>query len=103
MAPLVSSTLTTVVVFAPLGLLSGVPGQFFRALSLSLSVAVLMSLALSITRRAADGALGVRRIIEPARRVARTARSRVYERAARRRWSRRPLVAVVRRGAAGGR
>src|SRR5262245_41574571 len=48
MAPLVSSTLTTVVVFAPLGLLSGVPGQFFRALSLSLSVAVLISLALSI-------------------------------------------------------
>src|SRR5262245_24890188 len=49
MAPLVSSTLTTVVVFAPLGLLSGVPGQFFRALSLSLSVAVLLSLALAIS------------------------------------------------------
>jgi CzcA family heavy metal efflux pump len=49
MAPLVSSTLTTVVVFAPLGLLSGVSGQFFRALSLSLSVAVLLSLAMSIT------------------------------------------------------
>jgi CzcA family heavy metal efflux pump len=49
MVPLVTSTLTTVVVFAPLGLLAGVPGQFFRALSLSLSVAVLMSLALSIS------------------------------------------------------
>jgi CzcA family heavy metal efflux pump len=49
LAPLVSSTLTTVVVFAPLGLLSGVPGQFFRALSMSLSVAVLISLALSIS------------------------------------------------------
>ena len=49
MAPLVSSTLTTVVVFAPLGLLSGVPGQFFRALSLSLSVAVLLSLFLSVS------------------------------------------------------
>jgi CzcA family heavy metal efflux pump len=49
MAPLVSSTLTTVVVFAPLGLLSGVAGQFFRALSLSLTVAVLMSLFLSIS------------------------------------------------------
>ncbi len=49
MAPLVSSTLTTVVVFAPLALLSGVPGQFFRALSLSLSVAVLLSLALAVT------------------------------------------------------
>ena len=49
MGPLVSSTLTTVVVFAPLGLLSGVAGQFFRALSLSLSVAVLVSLGLSIS------------------------------------------------------
>src|SRR4051812_29382263 len=49
MGPLVSSTLTTVVVFAPLALLSGVPGQFFRALSLSLTVAVLLSLALSVT------------------------------------------------------
>lgn len=49
LGPLVSSTLTTVVVFAPLGLLSGVPGQFFRAFSTSLSVAVLISLALSIS------------------------------------------------------
>jgi CzcA family heavy metal efflux pump len=47
--PLVSSTLTTVVVFVPLGFLSGVPGQFFRALSLSLSVAILISLVLSIS------------------------------------------------------
>ena len=50
MAPLVSSTLTTVVVFAPLGLLSGVVGQFFRALSLSLTVAVLLSLVSSRSR-----------------------------------------------------
>ena len=49
MAPLTSSTLTTVVVFAPLGLLSGVAGQFFRALSMTLSVAVLLSLGLSVT------------------------------------------------------
>jgi CzcA family heavy metal efflux pump len=48
-APLTSSTLTTVVVFAPLGLLSGVAGQFFRALSMSLTVAVLLSLFLSVT------------------------------------------------------
>lgn len=47
--PLISSTLTTVVVFVPLGFLSGVPGQFFRALSLSLSVAILISLVLSIS------------------------------------------------------
>jgi len=48
-APIVSSTLTTVVVFAPLGLLSGVVGQFFRALSLTLSAAVLASLVLALT------------------------------------------------------
>jgi CzcA family heavy metal efflux pump len=48
-APVVGSTLTTVVVFAPLGLLSGVVGQFFRALSLTLSVSVLISLGLALT------------------------------------------------------
>ena len=48
-APVVGSTLTTVVVLAPLGFLSDVPGQFFRALSLTLSVSVLVSLALSLT------------------------------------------------------
>jgi CzcA family heavy metal efflux pump len=48
-APVVGSTLTTVVVLVPLGLLSGVAGQFFRALSLTLSVAVLLSLVLALT------------------------------------------------------
>jgi CzcA family heavy metal efflux pump len=48
-APVVGSTLTTVVVFAPLSLLSGVTGQFFRSLALTLSVAVLLSLVLSLT------------------------------------------------------
>jgi multidrug efflux pump subunit AcrB len=48
-APVTGATLTTVVVFAPLGLLSGVVGQFFRALSLTLSVAVLLSWVLSLT------------------------------------------------------
>jgi CzcA family heavy metal efflux pump len=48
-APVVGSTLTTVVVLAPLGLLSGVVGQFFRALSLTLSVSVLISLGLALT------------------------------------------------------
>lgn len=59
--PLVSSTLTTVVVFAPLGLLSGVVGQFFRALSLSLSSAVLVSLALSVSIVPLLARLAVRR------------------------------------------
>ncbi|PYQ50670.1 MAG: AcrB/AcrD/AcrF family protein [Acidobacteria bacterium] len=48
-APVVGSTLTTVVVFAPLGLLSGVVGQFFRALSITLSVSVLLSLFLALS------------------------------------------------------
>src|SRR5207248_798040 len=48
-APVVGSTLTTVVVFAPLGLLSGVVGQFFKALSLTLAVSVLISLGLALT------------------------------------------------------
>ncbi|HVD76646.1 MAG TPA: efflux RND transporter permease subunit, partial [Vicinamibacteria bacterium] len=47
--PVVGSTLTTVVVFAPLGLLSGVVGQFFRALSITLSVSVIISLFLALT------------------------------------------------------
>jgi multidrug efflux pump subunit AcrB len=48
-APVVSSTLTTVVVFAPLGFLSGVVGDFFKALSITLTVAVLISLVLALT------------------------------------------------------
>lgn len=47
--PVISSTLTTVVVFLPLGLLGGVEGQFFTALSITLTIAVLVSLALSLT------------------------------------------------------
>ncbi len=47
--PVVSSTVTTVVVFLPLGLLSGVAGQFFSSFSLTLTVAVLFSLLLSLT------------------------------------------------------
>jgi CzcA family heavy metal efflux pump len=60
-APVVSSTLTTVVVFAPLGLLSGVVGQFFRALSLTLSAAVLASLVLALTLIPLLARWGIRR------------------------------------------
>ena len=38
--PVISSTVTTVVVFAPLGFLSGVVGAFFAALSVALAAAV---------------------------------------------------------------
>src|SRR5204863_2326297 len=47
--PVISSTVTTVVVFLPLGLLTGVEGQFFHALSITLTIAVLVSLLLAVT------------------------------------------------------
>jgi CzcA family heavy metal efflux pump len=47
--PVAGSTLTTVVVFAPLGLLTGVVGEFFRSFAIALSIAVLLSLALAMT------------------------------------------------------
>ena len=47
--PVAGSTLTTVVVFAPLGFLDGVVGEFFRSFSLALTIAVLLSLVCSVT------------------------------------------------------
>jgi CzcA family heavy metal efflux pump len=47
--PVVGSTLTTVVVFLPLGLLKGAVGNFFSALSLTLASSVLLSLLYSLT------------------------------------------------------
>jgi len=47
--PVVGSTLTTVVVFLPLGLLKGAVGNFFSALSLTLAASVLLSLLYSLT------------------------------------------------------
>lgn len=43
------STLTTVLVFVPLAFISGVQGQFFASLSWSLSIAVLVSMVISLT------------------------------------------------------
>lgn len=48
LAPVAGSTLTTVVVFAPLALLEGVVGQFFRSFALALTIAVMLSLVLAI-------------------------------------------------------
>ncbi len=42
-APVAGSTLTTIVVFAPLALVDGVVGQFFRSFSLALGIAVALS------------------------------------------------------------
>lgn len=47
--PVTTSTITTVVVFLPLGLLTGVEGQFFQALSITLTISVLVSLVLALS------------------------------------------------------
>jgi multidrug efflux pump subunit AcrB len=47
--PLVGSTLTPVVVFIPLAFLTGIAGVFFRALALTMVIALLASLVLAIT------------------------------------------------------
>ncbi len=46
--PLVTATAANVAVFVPLGILSGVPGFFFRALSITLATALLVSILLSL-------------------------------------------------------
>ncbi len=48
-AAVVGTTLTTVVVFAPLALISGVVGSFFGALAVTLCAAVVLSLLVSVT------------------------------------------------------
>ena len=47
--PLIGSTLTPVVVFIPLAFLDGITGVFFRALAMTMVVALLTSLVLAIT------------------------------------------------------
>jgi len=47
--PLVASTLTPVVVFFPLTFLDGITGVFFRALAITMAMALLMSLVLAVT------------------------------------------------------
>jgi CzcA family heavy metal efflux pump len=46
--PMATATFTTVVVFVPLSLLTGVPGAFFKALALTLSCALVVSLGLAL-------------------------------------------------------
>lgn len=47
-APMISSTLTTVVVFLPLVLVGGVAGAFFAALAITLAIALMVSLVLAL-------------------------------------------------------
>ena len=48
-AAVVGTTFTTVVVFAPLALLSGITGRFLGALALTLAIAVLLSMVMSLS------------------------------------------------------
>ncbi len=48
-AAVLGTTLTTVVVFAPMALLAGVVGSFFSALAVTLCAAVLLSLVVAVT------------------------------------------------------
>jgi CzcA family heavy metal efflux pump len=48
--PVLSSTVTTVVVFAPLAFVSGVVGTFFSALAIALAAAVVASLVVALTQ-----------------------------------------------------
>ena len=78
----VGSTLTTVLVFVPLAFIVGVYGQFFAALSWSLSIAVLVSMVISLTLVPVFAAkfLAGRPMPEPGRSIA-SSRD-VYERGA---------------------
>ena len=49
MTPLIGSTITPVVVFLPLIAVTGVTGSFFRALAITMTVALLTSLMLALT------------------------------------------------------
>ncbi|MEA2205728.1 MAG: hypothetical protein QOE77_2504 [Blastocatellia bacterium] len=65
--PIIGSTVTPVVVFLPLTLLTGVTGVFFRSLALTMAVALLTSLVLALffTPVLAERFVKVRRAPEP--------------------------------------
>lgn len=58
---LIGSTMTPVVVFIPLAFLDGVAGVFFRALALTMVIALVISLVLAVTWTPVIGGLLIRR------------------------------------------
>ncbi len=60
-AAIISSTLTTVVIFIPLAFISGIVGEFFSPFAISVSLALLASTAVAITVVPALGAILLRR------------------------------------------
>jgi CzcA family heavy metal efflux pump len=73
-APMAASTFTTVVVFVPLLLLTGVSGFFFRALALTLGSALLVSLVLALLVTPLISSALVRETGEPGRETGLVAR-----------------------------
>ena len=98
-APMISSTLTTVVVFLPLSFLEGVSGAFFSALAVTLSIALMVSLALALCVSPTLCAVFLRR--DSATKEGRFFRAilRGYDRTLRallrRKWTVVPIVAVT--------
>ena len=103
-APMISSTLTTVVVFLPLAFLQGVSGAFFSALAVTLSIALMVSLVLALAVSPTLCSIFLRR--DSATREGRIFRGvlRGYERTLkfllRRKWVVVPLIAAVLGGTA---
>ncbi len=60
-AAIISSTLTTVVIFLPLAFISGIVGEFFSPFAISVSLALLASTAVAITAVPVLGAILLRR------------------------------------------
>lgn len=96
LGPVIGSTLTTVVVFLPLGLLKGAVGDFFVALSMTLTASVVLSLLFSVTvvplfaeylLKGARYRESSERFIEPV--------NRIYERAIRWALGRRLVVGII--------
>jgi len=65
-APLIGSTLTPIVVFLPLIMITGVTGTFFSALAITMSIALLTSLVLALVWTSNLGARLIRRGQPPA-------------------------------------
>jgi CzcA family heavy metal efflux pump len=93
-APLVGSTITPIVVFLPLVSITGVTGTFFRALAITVSVALATSLVLALTWTPALSHLLLRSRGKPKEASATGSVTRFYERALKMALAR-PLVLTV--------
>src|SRR5438128_2931428 len=93
--PIIGSTITPVVVFLPLALLTGVTGVFFRSLALTMSVALLTSLVLALTFTPVLAERFVRAGGDAGGPAAEPAALRAYDWLLKRALARRKLVLVI--------